>query len=162
MSKKHRAHRSFAPKCRLVSRKVKFEAGSSISRGCSCCSGNVITVPLAACLVLAEVSSIKVETNGCQVRKGDAGVPSLLGTSGLSSFLLTLMLAEIGFKWFPSCLHGDRAVNCGRKEFGRVQQQHGCCLELSQVLFVHNFLAGPSCMAQPNGRLLPFLLTWLF
>lgn len=78
------------------------------------------TVTLAACLVLAEVSSIKVEINGCQARKGDARVRSLLSTSGLSSSLLTLMLAEVGFKWFPSPPHGSRAVNCGRKEFARV------------------------------------------
>lgn len=105
------------------------------------------TVALAACLVLAEVSSIKVEINGCQARKGDARVPSFLSTSGLSSSLLTLMLAEVAFKWFPSPLHGSRAVNCGRKEFARVQQQQGCFLSTT---FWPDPMAGVSHSCLPD------------
>ena len=92
---------TFDTQCRLVSGKAKVEAGPSTSRWKVCRRGSMETVPLAAGLVLAEVGSLKVETNGCQARKGGARVSSLPSTSGLSSSLLMGLLAEVGSKWFP-------------------------------------------------------------
>lgn len=147
---------TFALKGRLVSRKAKFEAGASNGfRWPTCRSGSMETVSPAASLVLAELSSIKVETNGCQARKGDARVSSLLSTSGLSSSLLMGLLAEVGSKWFSRPPQWRQNCWLWQRRVWEGSTATGCCLELSQVIFfVHNFLSRPGCMAQPNGRFL--------